>query len=237
MKSPKLALCIALLSPVLLSPVYARGGGGGGGGHAGGGGGRSIGSVGGRSIGSVGGGFRGGASGGFRGAPYRYGGRYYGRPGVYLGFGYPYYGYGGYGYGGYGYGDYGYDDYGYDDYGSPYSYGYDPNAYPPYSVPPGGNYGYPYPPPSGYPVPPPQYQPPQYQLQPQSGAGADQTDDYYLLAFKDHTIEPATTYKVDGDQIHWVTREGRNRQAPVSTVDVELTQRLNGGRHIDSQIP
>jgi hypothetical protein len=145
---------------------------------------------------------------------------------VYLGFGYPYYGYG------YGYG---YDPYyyGYD----PYSYGYDPYAYPSDSAPPDANYGYPYPPSGGYPAPPPQYQPQQNQVQPQAGAGPGQTDNYYLIAFKDHTIEPATTYKVDGDQIHWITREGQQRQAPVSAVDLELTKRLNGDRGIDFQIP
>jgi hypothetical protein len=214
MKSPKLALCIALFSPILLSPVYARGGGGGGG-HAGGGGGRSVGGGfrGGASGGFRGGTggtvYRGGAAGGYRGAPYYYGGRYYyGGPRVYLGFGYPYYGY-------YGYGP---SYYGYD----PYFYGYDPYADPAYSVPPDANYGYP---------------PPAPQYQPQVGAGSGQTDSYYLIAFKDHTIEPATTYRVDGNQIHWITREGQERQALLSTIDVELTQKLNGERRIDFQRP
>lgn len=247
MKSAKLALCFALFSPALLSPVYARGGGHGGGGHAGGGGGRSIGSVGGGFRGGTSGGFRGGsggtvfrggAPGSFRGAPYYYGGRYYRGPGVYLGFGYPYYGYYGYGSSYYGCDPY---SYGYD----PYSCGYDSYAYPSYSVPPNANYGYsyppsnayPYPPSSGYPVPPPQYQQQPNQYQPQASAGAGQTDNYYLIAFKDHTIEPATSYKVDGDQIHWITREGQERQSPVSTIDLALTQKLNGDRGINFQIP
>jgi hypothetical protein len=58
-----------------------------------------------------------------------------------------------------------------------------------------------------------------------------------LIAFKDHTIEPATKYKVDGDQIHWITLQGEERQARVSTVDVDLTRKLNGDRGIDFQIP
>jgi hypothetical protein len=140
---------------------------------------------------------------------------------VYLGFGYPYYGY-------YGYSPY----YGYD----PYYYGYDPYADPAYSAPPDANYGYPYPPSTAYPAPAPQYQPQQNESQPQA-AGQGQTDNYYLIAFKDHSIEPATSYKVDGDQIHWISREGRERQAPLSSVDVDLTRKLNGDRGIDFQIP
>jgi hypothetical protein len=228
MKRSKLALCFAVLSSALYAPVYGRGGPAGGG-HPGGGGGRSIGSAGGSFRGGASGAFRGaggtafrgGTPGSFRGAPYYNRGRYYRTPSLYLRFGYPYYGY-------YGYGAsyYGYDPYFYDFYGD------DPYASPSYSVPPDQNYGYPYPPSNGYPPPAPQYQ-----FQPQSGAGSGQTDNYYLIAFKDHTIEPATTYKIDGDQIHWITREGQERQASLSAVDVELTQKLNGGRPIDVQRP
>lgn len=207
MRFPKLALFIALLSPVLLSPAYAqRGGGhGGGGGHFSGGGGHFGGSV------------HGGFSGGFRGAPY--GGRYYG-PSLYFGvggLGYPYYGYG-----------YGYN---------PYYYGYDPYAYggyPAYSTPPPTgtqDYGYAYPQDQGQPAPPQQ----DAQSQPANGNG--QGSGVFLIAFNDHTIQAATAYKVEGDQIHWIARDGQEKQAPLSSVDIPFSRQLNSDRHVDFQIP
>jgi len=221
MALPKLALFIALSAPLLLSPAYAqRGGGGhgGGGGHAVGGGFR-----GGFSGGAVvGGGFRGGFYGG-RG--YFYGGRFYG-PSIYFGlggWGYPYY---------YGYPYYsGYPYYPYDPY-----YSYDPYTYggPAYSTPPAPapqNYGYP--PPQGQRQPPPPQQP---QTQPQSSNG-NQAQNYWLIAFTDHTIQAATAYKVEGDQFHWITREGREMQVPLSRVDIPYSQQLNRDRNVDLQIP
>jgi hypothetical protein len=224
MKFPKSVFFFALLSPVLLSPVYAQRGGGHGGGHAGG----PV------RGGFSGGGFRGGVAGsGFRGG--YYGGRYYG-PSVYFGVGgwtYPYYGY-------YGYGPYYY--YGYD----PNYYGYDPYAYggyPAYSAPPvtiQQNNGYPYPPEGqGQPVPPypQQTQPQQPQVQPQSSSGNNQAQNFYLIAFTDHTIQAATAYKVEGDQIHWITREGQERQAALSSVDVRFSPQMNRDRGVDFRIP
>jgi hypothetical protein len=248
MSFPRLALFMALLSPVLLAPAYARGGGGGhggGGGGARGGGGFSGGarggSVGGFRGGSTGafrggstgafrggvGGFRGGV-GGFRGG--YYGGRYYG--GFGFGVGWPYYGYG------YPY----YSSCGYDPYYCGYGYGYDPYySYDPgypsytYSTPPPATYGYPQ---TGQSQPPPAYYPPQQQTQTQAAAPAGtQGQNYYLIAFTDHTIQAATAYKVEGDTIHWMTREGQEKTAPLSTVDVRFSQQINRDRRVDFQIP
>jgi len=145
--------------------------------------------------------------------------------------GYPYYGYGyGYPY----YGSYGYD---------PSYYGYDPNAYN-YQTAPPQNYGYPPPQSQAYPQQaypqqayPQQTQPQQPQYQPQSSAGNAQGQNFYLIAFSDHTIQAATAYKVDGDQIHWMTREGAEKQAPLSTVDVRFSQQINRDRGVSFQIP
>ena len=221
MTFPKLALFAALLSPVLFSPAYAqRGGGhGGGGGHASGGGGHSSGAVRGGSSGS----FRGGGD--FRGGDFRggyYGGRYYG-PSFYFGVGgYPYYGY------------YGYDPY-YYGYG-PYAYGgYPAYAPPPAPVQPNSDYGYRYPE-QGQPAPAqPQQQPPQ--TQPQSTNGNDPGQNFYLIAFTDHSIQAATAYKVEGDQIRWITREGEERGAPLSKVDIQFSEQINHDRQVDFQIP
>jgi hypothetical protein len=58
-----------------------------------------------------------------------------------------------------------------------------------------------------------------------------------LIAFSDHTIQAATTYKVDGDQIHWIGRDGAEKQAPLATVDVPFSKQLNRDRRVDFQIP
>jgi len=60
---------------------------------------------------------------------------------------------------------------------------------------------------------------------------------FYLIAFSDHTIQAATAYKVDGDQIHWIDRDGAEKQAPVSTVDVRFSKQINRDRQVDFQIP
>ena len=75
--------------------------------------------------------------------------------------------------------------------------------------------------------------------QPQSSVGNNpgQGQGYYLIAFVDHSIQAATAYKVDGDQFHWITREGREMQAPLSSVDIPYSQQLNRERHVDFQIP
>ena len=263
MKISTIALFAALCSPGLIATAYGqRGGGGhggGGGGHASGGGARSGGFSGGHA-GSGGGfrggggsfrggvsGFRGGSFGGYRGGysnGYRSGfrGGYYG--------GYPYYGSSLYfGFGAYPY-SYGYPAYGYSY--DPYAYSVDPYAYGggSYSAPaPQQDYGYQ----QGYPQqqglvqsgPPPQQQPqqqPQYQqqypaeTQPQS-ANEGNRPEFYLIAFTDHSIQAATAYKVEGDQLYWQDRENKEHHAPLSRIDVPFSQQINRDRNVDFQIP
>ena len=184
---------------------------------------------------------RGGSVGGFRGG--YYGGGYYGGRGWGWGGGL-YFGLGGWGYPYY----YGYPYYG----GYPYyayspNYGYDPYAYggsyaapsypapnyaaPSYSGPgySGSNYGYPQPQ-SSY--------PPQSQSRPgPTQSSASNSQGYYLIAFNDHTLQAATAYKVEDGQIHWITREGQERQAPLASVDIEFSQQMNRDRHVEFPIP
>jgi hypothetical protein len=58
-----------------------------------------------------------------------------------------------------------------------------------------------------------------------------------LIAFNDHTIQAATAYKVEGDQIRWITREGQEMQAPLSSVDIRFSKQINRDRNVDFQIP
>ena len=51
--------------------------------------------------------------------------------------------------------------------------------------------------------------------------------DHYLFAFKDHSIYSAVAYWVDGDTLHYFTSGDTHRQAPLSMLDRDLTDRLN----------
>ena len=58
---------------------------------------------------------------------------------------------------------------------------------------------------------------------------ADETN-YYLIAFKDHSIYSAFAYWVDGDTLHYVTAQRVHNQASLALVDRELTDKLNRDR-------
>lgn len=232
MRLLKFVLLLSLL------PAYSiaqrgggHGGGGGGGFHGGGGGGFHGGAIGGGSRGFSGGSaFRGGSIGGyrggyggFRGGYGRYGYGYGFGLGLGFGFGWPYWGYGyGWGWPYYGYYDGGYYPY---DYGYPYS-GYAP--------------GYDY----GYTSGPSQMASPPVIVNQNIGSGTPggsqgsyyRNPDYYLIAFNDHTIQAAVTYYVEGDTLHYTTREGVQKTAPVSSLDLRFSQQINRDRRVDFQL-
>lgn len=240
MRLPKSVLFFVLFLSVLAIPAHAQRGGHGGG-HAGGGG--HPGGAGYSGGGGYSGDHHGGGSRGYYGGHY-YGGYYGGRYGYYgsryywpnvyfgFGFGYPYYGSYPFYYGSYPF----YYRYPYYSYGHPYYYGtgayyygyvpYAYNSYPGYSAPSVSIQSN-----SGNPIARSQPQ----QLQPASSNG--QKQNYYLIAFTNHVIEAATSYKMEGDQVHWITRESQQKQAPLSTVDVLFSRQVNGDRGIDLQIP
>jgi hypothetical protein len=231
-----------------------RGGGGmGGGGMRGGGGGMGGGMHGG---GMGGGGFRGGGGfGGSHGGGGNFGGFHggsgftgfrggFGGGGFHNGFGFNRGFYGGGYYGG-GY----YPSLG-------YGYGYGPEYY---------DYVYPYPNyvSSGYSYPAnysspvnivyPQQQAPtvvyvdrahpvsheydQYGQEVNPGAASPSSSPIYLIAFKDHEIRAATSYRVDGRTLHYMTLQNENRQAPLDSVDRDLTMQLNRERRVQLSLP
>lgn len=242
----KLLRILVLMSVIPVLAFAQRGGGGarggGGGARSGGGFSRGGGSFGGgvsRGGGFAGGGFNrggnvivrgGGVRGGFgfRGNTIIRGGRFgntrffggsFFYPGYYLGFGY-----GGYPYSYYPYG-YGYDPYYYDPYvyGSPY---YDGGYY-------GSNVGHATP---AQPVAP-------TVINQSIGASAApagsfyRAADYYLIAFNDHTIRAALSYTVEGDQLHYTTREHEERTAPLASVDVRFSEQINRDRRVEFRLP
>ena len=69
----------------------------------------------------------------------------------------------------------------------------------------------------------------------QTGAPTDTSQrdaDYYLLAFKDHSIYSAVGYWVDGDTLHYITTGNVHNQVSLSLVDRDLTLQLNKGRGV-----
>ena len=73
----------------------------------------------------------------------------------------------------------------------------------------------------------------QSQVQPQDEPEAT----HYLLAFKDHSIYSAVAYWVDGDTIHYMVTGNLHKQASVSSVDRELTQKLNESSGMEVKLP
>ena len=185
--------------------------------------------------GSISGGFRGGggiARGGTGGGVFRGGGgigRSWGFRGYYGGYYSPYF------YSGYGLG-----------YGWPWYGGYGDDFYPDY----------------GYPV----YQPspnltmvytrpaPTTIYVERAGPSDRQRDEYgqemqrpryaaeaeppiYLIAFRDRSIFAAVSYWAEGGTLHYVTQEHEQKQTPLSTVDRELSDRLNRERGVAFTLP
>jgi hypothetical protein len=170
------------------------------------------------------------------GRGYRHG---YGR------FGYPFYGAGLYGWPylyGYGYGywdpffwsdtyvpDYSYaSGYPYS-YSTPYTYSYSPEP----QVMVVSNYAYP-------PQPPPA--PVMANEQPPEPPPAVQTTrDYeptlFLIALNDHNIKPALAYWTENGNLKYVTMDHEIKTVPLSSVDRDLSLRLNHERRVTFSLP
>jgi hypothetical protein len=146
------------------------------------------------------------------------------------------------GYGGFGYGAYGYLGWGglYGGFDEPF-YNYGSNQPAPAS---GSNslMVYPQPAPSAAVVETvhsviheyPEQQPAEHAA---AAAEPDNQPVIYLIAFHDSTIRAATTYWVDGGTLHYLDAGHKQKQAPVSSVDRELSARLNRERHVPFNIP
>jgi len=59
---------------------------------------------------------------------------------------------------------------------------------------------------------------------------SDDGTDYYLIAFKDHSIYSAFAYWVENDTLHYVTPQRVHNQVSLALVDRQLTDKLNSGR-------
>ena len=68
-------------------------------------------------------------------------------------------------------------------------------------------------------------------------SSAEDEVDYFLIAFKDHSIYSAFAYWVEGETLHYVTAQRVHNQASVSLVDRELTDKLNRNHKIQVKLP
>lgn len=216
-------------------------GGGYGGGMAGGGSRGGGGAYGGGHFGGSNG-FRGGYAGfnGFNRGGFITGGNFRGfRSSFVGGFYSPYY-YGGLGFG-YGYGP------SYYDYSYPYDYGYASPAYssyPAYNPSPNVTVVYPQQAQSApaYPVytehaTPVTREYDQYGQEIHRSGDSSAAAPIYLLAFKDQVIKASVAYWVEGKTLHYVTLQHEDKQAPVESVDRELSMQLNRERRVQFQLP
>lgn len=60
---------------------------------------------------------------------------------------------------------------------------------------------------------------------------------YYLIAYRDHTVYPALAYWVEGDTLHYVTTQNTHNQASLALIDLDQTTKLNADRAIPFAIP
>ena len=68
-------------------------------------------------------------------------------------------------------------------------------------------------------------------------ASAEDNTNYYLIAFKDHSIYSAFAYWVEGDTLHYVTPQRVHNQASLSLVDRDLTEKLNRNFNLQVKLP
>jgi hypothetical protein len=162
---------------------------------------------------------------------------------------YPWYGFGfGYGYwpGYYSYPYYGYAyPYGYS-YGYPSAsyaypaYSYDSSYYSQPSYQPSPNVTVIYPPAqSGTPQGGAVYDGYGQPTRPAPSSGIPSNDNnspIYLIAMRDHTIQPAAAYWVTDGTLHYVTLDHVEKQVALNDLDREMTLRLNRERHVSMQL-
>jgi hypothetical protein len=59
----------------------------------------------------------------------------------------------------------------------------------------------------------------------------------FLIALTDHTVLAAIAYWVDGDSLHWVSRDAKVNQLSLSLVDRQFSKQLNDERHVEFKLP
>jgi hypothetical protein len=59
---------------------------------------------------------------------------------------------------------------------------------------------------------------------------------YYLIAYKDHTVYSALAYWIEGETLHYVTMQNTHNQASLALIDLDQTTTLNSDRSVPFSI-
>jgi hypothetical protein len=89
-------------------------------------------------------------------------------------------------------------------------------------------------------APPPAYAPPPEPAVRQYPPAAQEQKyetPLFLLAFKDRSIKAVLAYWVDGATLHYVSMDHEQKQAPLSSVDRDLSERFNRERNVTFSLP
>jgi len=70
-----------------------------------------------------------------------------------------------------------------------------------------------------------------------NGTTREENVNYYLIAFKDHSIYSAFAYWVEADTLHYVTPQRVHNQVSINLVDRDLTDKLNRDRQLQVKLP
>ena len=69
------------------------------------------------------------------------------------------------------------------------------------------------------------------------GVLADDQPTIFLIAMQDHSIRPVIAYWVQGDTLHYVSREGVLDQVSLAQVDRDFSRQLNAERDVPFALP
>ena len=70
-----------------------------------------------------------------------------------------------------------------------------------------------------------------------TGGTVAPTQNYYLIAYKNHEVYSALAYWVEDKTLHYVTTQNTHNQAALNLIDVELTKKLNQRNDVPFSIP
>lgn len=62
-------------------------------------------------------------------------------------------------------------------------------------------------------------------------------ENYYLIAYKDHSVYPAISYWVEDNTLHYVTTQNTHNQASLDLIDINLTRTINQARNVPFSLP
>jgi len=67
---------------------------------------------------------------------------------------------------------------------------------------------------------------------PAAGDPIGPQENFYLIAYKDHSIYSALAYWVEDGTLHYVTTQNTHNQASLGLIDLERTTKLNSDRNV-----